>query len=276
MTVFSGGKNNWYSVGWDEHKVTWQCISPARYINTDWSSECDFVAKSIVSDRANLVPYIALTGGIDSEMVANCFVRNNINFKVVMVDVAGYNQQELEYARRWCKQNNITPIVKTFNITELIDLSRHYFRDLCKVKNMLLSPVIWLMDWIAEHNGYMIYSAGDINYDLDQKKFYSNSMDYLIDYLRPGQHPSSFFMYTPELVISYISQFDTTVDERSNKFKFYDVSPRPKLDYIIPLSEQEQYNKEFMNRAYYVTSSKYWSDRNWFGTKEQIMKKIIR
>lgn len=275
MTAFCGGKNNWYNVGWDKHKVTWQCLSPARYLNTNWKDECDTTAKLIIGDRPNLTPYIALTGGIDSEMVANCFVRNDIDFKVVMVDVAGYNHQELTYAYHWCEQNNITPIIKKFNASELVLLSRQYFKDLCEVKNMLLSPVIWLMDWISGHNGYIVYSAGDINYDLEQKKFYSDSMDYLIDYLRPGQHPSSFFMYTPELAASYISQFDPNVNERSNKFKFYDVVPRPKLDYIIPFSEDAVYNKEFMCWAYYVTSSKCYSERNWFGTKEYVLSQLL-
>ena len=57
---------------------------------------------------------------------------------------------------------------------------------------------------------------------------------------RNGEHPTAFFTYTPEIVLSYVLQFNTELDWQYNKCQFYGCAHRPKADYIRPIRYDER------------------------------------
>jgi hypothetical protein len=277
MVEYAGGRNNWYTVNWDDNVSTWKCNQGAKYINDNFYEECNKTLQLIVNDRPSLIPYVPLTGGMDSELVANCFLQSGIDFKIVMLDIAGYNQQEQQYAYQWCQKNNITPIIKTFTIDELVKISQKYIKDLIKSKNFLLSPIIWLMDWSAEQNGFVVFATGDVSYDLQRKEFFTGRMVDVVDHLRPGQHPSNFFMYTPELMASFVSQVDPLVDIRTNKFRFYQIPNRSKMDYTMPWSKDKEYHEKFLSKIHYITRAMSINKPiQWLGSKEQLLGQLLK
>jgi hypothetical protein len=94
-----------------------------------------------------------------------------------------------------------------------------------------LVMILWMADYIAALGGKLITAVAELNLDLDREIFYSNTVDYVLNLFDGGRHPTGFFSYTPELVLSYVKQFDTTVNEQYNKIKFYGVGPRPKYNW---------------------------------------------
>lgn len=69
-------------------------------------------------------PLLYLSGGLDSELVANSFLEGNNKFKVVIfewLDNNGYitNGNEIFYAYRYCQKHNLIPIIKKINIDQL-------------------------------------------------------------------------------------------------------------------------------------------------------------
>jgi hypothetical protein len=130
-----------------------------------------------------------------------------------------------------------------------------------------------LYDYVNQHNGHLIYGAADMNPEHNQ--FYCYSLDFISDLIDVGDHPTSFFMYTPELALSYVYQFDMLQDEQYNKLRFYNVSPRPKIDFINNLVTHPVVSKTIDKLAYIANhDNKNFNNRHWYGTKEQIMQSL--
>ena len=83
--------------------------------------------------------YIALSGGVDSELTARIFVKNNIPFTPVIVKIDGLNNIETWYAEYWCHINNITPIILNYSIKEIIDHTARLSAKLTQIKNCFLA-----------------------------------------------------------------------------------------------------------------------------------------
>lgn len=68
-------------------------------------------------------PLLYLSGGADSEVVANAILESGVNFKVVVFEWLDnnniVNSYELSHAYAFCKQNGIIPIIKQVNVGRL-------------------------------------------------------------------------------------------------------------------------------------------------------------
>lgn len=69
-------------------------------------------------------PFLYLSGGLDSELLALTFIENEIEFKPVIFKYFDknnicINDFDTVYAFKFCKKFNLTPIVKNLNIEEL-------------------------------------------------------------------------------------------------------------------------------------------------------------
>lgn len=87
-------------------------------------------------------PLLYLSGGADSETVASAFLASGKKFNVVIfewVDNTSHiiNASEIFYAYRFCKNNNIIPIIKQVNVEKLWE--SNYFQRLA-IDTQILSP----------------------------------------------------------------------------------------------------------------------------------------
>lgn len=78
-------------------------------------------------------PLLYLSGGMDSELVANAFLEKNIKFKTVVfeyIDDNGNitNLHDVSYAYKYCKKHGIVPEIVQINIDKLWD--SHEFKKL--------------------------------------------------------------------------------------------------------------------------------------------------
>lgn len=69
-------------------------------------------------------PLLYFSGGLDSELLARFLLDSGKSFKTVIVEWLDdqnriINTYELEYAYKFCKNNSIVPIIKTYNVNTL-------------------------------------------------------------------------------------------------------------------------------------------------------------
>ena len=272
MTWIPGGHNDWFSISLDRSSFQLKFNCQAEILYQDFATAADHAANLLHQQWHDRPLYLAMSGGIDSEFVADTLYRNNIQFTPVIMHIDDWNQTESWYAHYWCKKHFIEPIVLNRSMPQLIEALAKFFPKLMEIKQVHQTVMLMIYDWITQQNGYCIYGAGDMN--LSEKKFYCNSLDFISSIIYKDRHPTSFFMYTAELALCYISKFDISLDEQYNKLSFYNVLPRPKIEYLAPLIANQDYKTQ-LEKLYYVC--KFRDDFDpyyWYGTREQIIQNL--
>ena len=81
-----------------------------------WCDEIDNTVKAISQSTSKPI-YIGFSGGIDSEVVINSFIKNNIPFKVLIVEFSNdLNKHDIDFAKEYCNNNNISYISVPLNV----------------------------------------------------------------------------------------------------------------------------------------------------------------
>lgn len=229
-TWVAAGHKDWISVSLTAEQFSIKVNHSAQH-NFDFETACDYTAQKLAADFGQYPLYLGLSGGVDSELVANTLLRNHIDFVPFILEIKGVNDLEVWHAHHWCWRNNITPQVYSMSVPEFEQKFLPNLRRLRDTHQVGLIMIIWMSDYIASLGGKLITAVAELNLDFDTKTFYSNTVDYVMNLFDRNHHPTGFFSYTPELVLSYIKQFDTDLDEQYNKVMFYKVSPRPKYNW---------------------------------------------
>ncbi len=273
MTWMPGGHNDWFSV--DPHGVNFQLRFNRRAttLYKDFDDAADVAAQLLYKEWGSRPIYLALSGGIDSELTARILLKNKIPFTPVILKIADWNKLESWYAEYWCYTNNIKPLILNYTTEEFFKQVLRLFPKSTQIKNFHQTPIFLIYEHVHQLGGCCVYSGGDINFDKDRQEFYCASLDFISNIVDAGDHPTSFFMYTPELALSYVNQFDLSHDEQYNKLSFYQVSPRPKIEYLVSLSATEGF-QNILNRFCYIFKIEEFKEYFWYGTKEQIIRAL--
>jgi hypothetical protein len=273
MTWHTGGYNNWFSVDASGSKFQLKFNKKASTLYENFDQAADNAAQLLYQEWGHKPLYLALSGGLDSELTARILVKNNIPFTPVILKIKDYNDFETWYAEYWCRQNNVNPIILNYSVDKLLDLMVRFYPKLNQIKNFSQTSILTIYEYVHNLNGACIYSAGDINFDISKKEFFCASLDFISDIVDPGTHPTSFFMYTPEIALSYVNQFDTDEIEQFNKLKFYQVSPRPKIDYTALIKQNKKW-QQIQEQFFYIFKLEKFDQYHWYGTKEQIIQAL--
>jgi hypothetical protein len=224
------GHQAWASVNLTAERFAMQINKPAQH-DFEFDEACDWTAQKLVEDFGEHDLYLGLSGGLDSELVANVLLRNRIAFVPFVLSIPGINDLEVWHAHHWCWRNNVQPLIHTMSVAET---EQQMLPNLARIKNTHqagLIMMLWMADYVAAKDGKLITAVAELNWDLEQKTFYSNTVDYVLNLFDGSRHPTGFFSYTPELVLSYVKQFNPALNEQYNKINFYQVPPRPKYDW---------------------------------------------
>ncbi len=273
MTWLPGGYRDWFSISVDEPSFQLKFNRRATKLYENFAHAADNAAQLLCAEWGHKPLYVALSGGIDSELTAGTLLRNKIPFTPVILKVGNLNSIETRYAELWCEKNKITPVVLEYSLEEFAKEMIRFVPKLQQIKNFYQTPALLIYEYAQQHGGSCVYSGGDINLDWDRKEFYCCSLDFISTIVEPGKHPTSFFMYTPEIALSYINQFDIDKDEQYNKIKFYQVLPRPKIDYVQAMMNTKLL-QDVVDRTFYIFKLTKYNQKYWYGTKEQIIKNL--
>jgi len=276
MTWRFGGHNDWFSVSVSEPNFRLRFNSRASTLYQNFDDAADHAAQLLFKEWGDRPLYLSLSGGLDSEFTARILLKNKIPFIPIIVKIGTLNQSESWYAEYWCHVNSIQPIILEYTIDAYVDCLALLSPKLKQIKNFYMTTSMLIYEYVDQLDGYCIFCGGDVNLDSASGKFYCRSLDFASNLVDDSRHPTSFFMYTPELVLSYINKFDIAQDEQYNKLSFYNVTPRPKIDYIPALNANSQYREVMGKLSHLLKTDPFDTDTQkfWYGTKEQLIQTL--
>lgn len=218
--------------------------------------------------------YVALSGGMDSEFVANSFKKAGKSFKVVLVDYIT-NRAELWYAKRWCYLNNVTPDIISLSTsdmeTKLVDICNTYGCSYIASLDFLIK------EYVESKGGKFITGGPEpfIRIDCfldDLTQNISTNLRDLTIYFKFCQttndsHPYKFLMYTPEMLYNIVKEISYDKPIQLAMAEYYGVESRPKIPYNhlwpLLLPKLRELSKTINEKSYY--------DKISLGTKEEML-----
>ena len=269
------------------------CRRSKENINVDFKKQaqclmsfdkaCDLVAEEIYSAHKNL--YLGLSGGSDSENVANVLYRNKIPFTPLIVEynhVASINAvEESWWAKQWCKKHQIDPLIVYSNDYTTSTVEKERF---LKVRPRMLGGIITTgiaMDAVEKREGAFI-TGYQLEYYPDHEQmsylepqlgdyvgFVLDETDLYLETLSPNQHPWAFYYWSPEIVAAFVNEWDTTMTIQQNKVAIYNTSSRPKISYSKDFFE-------YAKRRGQIVDSFGTLDCALLGTKQSLLEKLVK
>jgi hypothetical protein len=213
----------------------------------DWKTAARRVAEDIYASYDNL--YVAMSGGIDSEFVAQTFFDLGIPFKPIIFRVSDLNELDIWWAFKWCRDNNVEPVVVDATIEDWVTRLSSVSRKYCGRFGAGSGTMSFVNDYVIAHGGNLVTGAGFIEYFPDENldymttRYKDSSMHNpdgtpkqgylmhepdLIQQLSYPTMPFNFLSWTPEIVLSYVHHRDMALDSAANKAKIMNCLPRPK------------------------------------------------
>lgn len=284
-------KDNWLSVTWDGLGVRQQKENLKVEFHRQASGlmpfdqACDQVAQEIYDTHRNL--YVALSGGCDSENVANVLLRNSIPFKPVILiyDHVQHQSQILEswYAIQWCKKHQITPqIVHSENFIGSTEEREAFLRIKPRlifgnITTMLLKKYMdqcqgslltgYQLEYYPDHEQMTYLEPQLSNY----VGFVMEESDRYLEAIAADQHPWAFHYWSPEILAAFVNEWDPELTMQENKAAIYQVAHRPKMSYpcdLLPASSMK--NRKILVENFGTL------DCALLGTKQQLLKKLVK
>jgi hypothetical protein len=254
------GKDSWLKYHFngkdtrEDHKSDFSLSfdrKPAPFV--EFKKACSLVAEEIYELHKTKKLFVAMSGGCDSETVANSFYNLGIPFTPIIHEFF-YVGLETTYsdtwwAKRWCKERNIEPVIRKLTYPELFAEIRP-IADKIKARKLFSIQNAVLADYVKSQGGVLIngqafleyYPEPTLEYLKDivhDPRFYKDSIlqsgwlihedDLYIELNDPGYHPYNFLSWNREIVLSYIKSRNMTLNSEENKFIIMGCSPRPKL-----------------------------------------------
>lgn len=232
------GNNNWYSINYKPNQknsdidfnVAFHLTQPA--VSMNFRDAADYTVRKMKDNYSNL--WLAMSGGMDSEVVGNALHRNLIPFTPVILKE---QTREHWYALRWCAERDITPVILDIN-TIKNDITAFILRK-CKDLDLRISPwpfLLYLKHYVEQQGGYLITGEADLHYDTTEYNQAHGANNWFeiwnwalyTDIEDPGKHPGSFFMYTPEMALAVAENTDMTLNTEEAKAKLYNIPFRIK------------------------------------------------
>ena len=237
MISVTGGHNNWWQLDLD--------VQPADTV-LNWSFNHQTVKRMTIEEAAKYTIdiiankydnlYLLMSGGFDSEFVANVLYENKVPFTPLVGYAPSTNNYDYFYAMYWCKQRNIEPLTIQFDYND-IRLQKSY-ATICKKYQLVNDSymVKALIEIIIERGGHtllgetnLIHESKDHSWDDpigEDLEVAAHSFAGSI--YTNNKHPCEFFAYTPELLLALINGMDPLLNVPLAKTKLYNIPFRPK------------------------------------------------
>jgi len=251
------------------------------------------VARDIGNSYDNI--YLALSGGIDSEFAAECFLKAGVPFTPIIAEIKGSNEFDFWYACRWCKQHNVVPVIINVSLEDIRKVAIYMIK---KTLTRSIGPMLWniLNQYVKKLKGNLVTGAGDIEYFPDPS-FYA---EWMHDDKIKGKHdpqiedkennpmvngylfqepeiiasmflkdaPWNFYTWTPEIVLSMIANRDPDKDTQENKIALTGCMPRPKN---IPLTKEFNRSHNELKSLFTLRIMLGNTENYFLGTKENLI-----
>lgn len=187
--------------------------------------------------------YVAMSGGADSEFVAKSFVSAGIPFRAIMMTCEQNFFYGEWYVDRFCRENSVELIKYEVTIEDFLDYVKKTTLDI-RANSWFATSINLVAHEVQGRGGYMVtgavpayvpsrqlalYNKIEPNFDHSYRGFIFDEADFYIDVVNPDYHPWAFLYWSPEMLASLISAWDTTNIREDQKTDLFGTIPRPKL-----------------------------------------------
>lgn len=191
-------------------------LRPCSRKHMTWREE--LVIAASLYKKINKPKFLAMSGGIDSEVMAISFIEAGVEFTPFIlkyeVNNCVINSHDTVYAEDFCKKHKIEPVIHVVDPNKIMDMvyDKNYF-DYDEVVDIYHYIQLYIIDRVEELNGMAVLGSGiqmwRYHKDMLLLRFmspYFNAFHYINS--KNLCHWPSFFWTTPELIRSYI---DTSI-----------------------------------------------------------------
>jgi hypothetical protein len=260
------GHDNWITTNLRDRKrdprIDFQItFNPQPFHAMSFDAAADLNAQRIAARSNNI--WLALSGGMDSEFVANVFLRNSIPFTPIIFSDTIY-PDESHNAIHWCKLNGIKP----FMISDTFDNTRfsEKLTQICRSLNLISvngALQIYFSHIVNKEGGQLVTGLGD-PFDVDHPvypdvmttKIEIPEWDFYIDELTTG-NVGAFYSYSPELMHAMVRDMDYSLSLQEAKSKIYGIHFRTKIrNYSKTISSVYDLMSEKLGEDYFRMGSK--------------------
>jgi len=180
-------------------------IKPNSFERLNFHDAADAAAHKIYKKYPKL--FLSFSGGMDSDYVFHCLVRNRIPFQPIIVSTSG-NQLEMQFAIHTCKQNNIAPIIINLSDKDLLEIYKKEVID--KLNSLGIGAIAGIVAcrYAKERGGITI--IGEHMLDNDDHNIWvgMNDWDFYNEVLVGVDYNVPFFYYTTDLTYAMIENIE--------------------------------------------------------------------
>lgn len=241
------GHNDWYQIEYNseledhnEFILKFNLSNPAQLMS--FQKAADYTAHTIYQQHKNI--FLALSGGLDSEFIANVLLRNQIPFTPVIL--AFKRTREHFYALHWCDLHGVKPLIVDMedDQDEFLDFAKtivnRYRIPVCSnIITCYLAELAKSHDSMLLHGDPILAKITNGFYDPVTDQFEVCWYEFLLELVYTTEHVSGFFFHTPELALAYATELDISLSDNQAKTKLYsNVAYRPKnWPPLVPITD---------------------------------------
>ena len=291
---FNYGSDGWihYDYSIVNQRATFSvALKPTSEAKDDVSfiQASDDVAKELHQTYGKI--FVAMSGGIDSEYVANTFLRNQIPIQPIIFKAEDLNELDVWWAIEWCKTNNIEPVVIKQSIKQFcagLIAQSHRF-------GVRWFPGVYAINQCAEYakknGGVLVTGSGNYTHypDLVLSQMKKTSQDvykyddyrivedgyythlpFLVSHQLNPEMPLGFYEWNPQIVYSYVKEYDLNFNSAENKARIMGCDRRPKnVGYPEYFWRTEPLLQEENRKRRFITTPQ--TEVDYLGSREQVM-----
>jgi hypothetical protein len=241
----------------------------------DFRTECIMAAHKAASLNKNNLPIIVtMSGGLDSELIAQSLYLAGIPFKAligklsveVATDLLILNEHDYCYAERWCKKHNIEIEYCTIDVFRDAKLLTEY-----AMSSKGFSPQyawhMYLMKWSTDNGYFFIAGLGDIDIVLKNGEYYcvdtqrewsidifceNNNLNGIIRFVKLDSRLTASFLKLSTVRKLMLNKTPVLLDYKHECFSeaFPEMEPRPKFTGFEKIQEWDSILRTYM-KAYH-------------------------
>ncbi|MBI3419109.1 MAG: hypothetical protein HY053_03140 [Proteobacteria bacterium] len=271
LPSLSFSDNNHWRFGWgdglynfqNQYRPLWVTFGPCRYFPQTFDVEIAVAARKI-AEAATKPIYVAMSGGIDSELVARTMLQERIPFTPLIAQFENdYNKDDIAYALDFCRRHNLTPEIVKLDIIAFFKDSIHTPYILANCAHLMQ---MHLMRHAARLGGMAVIAVGEQRYAIeDGKVFVPVPIERIaVTHFMQAEGVegvSAFYCYTPEMMLSLlreakahgfgeVSEFAHNIKEDIYRKFWPDLSPRPKYSGFENVLEHRRAAQKKLHKKY--------------------------
>lgn len=178
----------------------------------DWRTECLLSATDIAKIAGSRPLAVTLSGGVDSEIVAECFRLARMPFEVFTLQFPqDLNQHDIEWAIKYCQKHSIKQTLIPFDVVSFFEngeMEKMALEYQCRWPQ--LTPHMWLASELDQKGYHSIFGCFDI-FPVKKESswtlpFYEPEFAFFEYFQKNKIHGTpGFFIWSPEQIYSYIT-----------------------------------------------------------------------